>query len=109
MWTKGHPKRLGRSKVAISITVGEPLTVAGREAWAEREHLDEEHARDGLALAAGQPPARAVAALRIEVRERVGGHQPVALEEGARLLDGGALIYTDLREQRGRGHVSSID
>lgn len=27
VWTKAHPKRLGRSKVAISITVGEPFTV----------------------------------------------------------------------------------
>lgn len=27
VWTKGHPKRLGRSRVAISVTVGEPLPV----------------------------------------------------------------------------------
>ena len=27
VWTKGHPKRLGRSKVAISLTVGEPMDV----------------------------------------------------------------------------------
>ncbi|HET8598913.1 MAG TPA: lysophospholipid acyltransferase family protein [Segeticoccus sp.] len=26
VWTKGHPKRLGRTGIPISITVGEPLT-----------------------------------------------------------------------------------
>src|SRR5689334_6259932 len=28
VWTKGHPKRLGRSNVPISINVGEPIPVA---------------------------------------------------------------------------------
>lgn len=28
VWTKGHPKRLGRTKTPISITVGEPMTIA---------------------------------------------------------------------------------
>ena len=27
VWTKGHPKRLGRTKVAISVWVGEPVPV----------------------------------------------------------------------------------
>jgi len=27
VWTKGHPKRLGRTRVPISITVGEPMDV----------------------------------------------------------------------------------
>jgi len=27
VWTKGHPKRLGRTRVAISVSVGEPLAV----------------------------------------------------------------------------------
>lgn len=27
VWTKGHPKRLGRTNVPISISVGEPITV----------------------------------------------------------------------------------
>lgn len=28
VWTKGHPKRLGRTGVPITLSVGEPLTVA---------------------------------------------------------------------------------
>jgi hypothetical protein len=28
VWTKGHPKRLGRTNVPIHIAVGEPITVA---------------------------------------------------------------------------------
>jgi 1-acyl-sn-glycerol-3-phosphate acyltransferase len=29
VWTKGHPKRLGRTKVAISVWVGEPVPDGG--------------------------------------------------------------------------------
>jgi 1-acyl-sn-glycerol-3-phosphate acyltransferase len=31
VWTKGHPKRLGRTNVPISIAVGDPITVAPGE------------------------------------------------------------------------------
>jgi 1-acyl-sn-glycerol-3-phosphate acyltransferase len=31
VWTKGHPKRLGRSNVPISISVGEPIPVVPDE------------------------------------------------------------------------------
>lgn len=31
VWTKGYPKRLGRTKVAISVTVGEPMMVGKRD------------------------------------------------------------------------------
>ena len=42
VWTKGHPKRLGRSKVPISIWVGEPIHVAvGDDVVAVTETLRE--------------------------------------------------------------------
>lgn len=31
VWTKGHPKRLGRTKIPISIAVGEPIAVSSGE------------------------------------------------------------------------------
>ena len=34
VWTKGHPKRLGRTKVPITLSVGEPI-LAGRKDSAE--------------------------------------------------------------------------
>ena len=39
VWTKGHPRRLGRSNVPISIAVGEPVPVAAGE------NIDEATAR----------------------------------------------------------------
>ena len=31
VWTKGHPKRLGRTNIPIYITVGEPITVSRQD------------------------------------------------------------------------------
>ncbi|MGI8718391.1 MAG: lysophospholipid acyltransferase family protein [Lapillicoccus sp.] len=31
VWTKGHPKRLGRTRVPITLSVGEPITIARGE------------------------------------------------------------------------------
>ena len=28
VWTKDHPKRLGRTKMPITVWIGEPITVA---------------------------------------------------------------------------------
>jgi 1-acyl-sn-glycerol-3-phosphate acyltransferase len=39
VWTKGHPKRLGRTNVPIFITVGEPITVDRRDNADEANEL----------------------------------------------------------------------
>ena len=86
----------------------ERLALAAREARPEWERLDNERARDHHVAARGGPPACLLDLRRVDVRERVGGHETVALEERARTLGGRLVGEADLGQQRGRGHRSSF-
>ena len=62
------------------------LALAAREARAERQRFDDERTGDDLVTTRGCPPARLLDLRRVDVGERVRGHEAVALEEGARAL-----------------------
>ena len=81
---------------------------AGREARTEREPFDDHHDRRDLALPSSDPPAGAFDLGLVDIRERVCGHQAIALEERARLVGGRVSVDLYLWKRRCRGHRSSL-
>jgi 1-acyl-sn-glycerol-3-phosphate acyltransferase len=89
VWTKGHPKRMGRSNIPIYVTVGEPITVGRRDDAEEvnallRERMTEQLHRQQEAY----PPLTGDEL--VYVPARLGGAAPTpeeafALEEHDRL------------------------
>jgi 1-acyl-sn-glycerol-3-phosphate acyltransferase len=84
VWTKGHPKRLGRTNIPITLSIGEPITAARTDdAEAVNEVL---RARMTALLHAAQeayPPM--LGAERVFLPARLGGTAPTP--EEARALD----------------------
>jgi 1-acyl-sn-glycerol-3-phosphate acyltransferase len=83
VWTKGHPKRLGRTNTPIYITVGEPITVGRRDNAEEvnellRQRMTEQLHRDQAAYPPLGPEERHL------VPARLGGTAPT-LEEAEAL------------------------
>ncbi|OGO71310.1 MAG: hypothetical protein A3H36_01680 [Chloroflexi bacterium RIFCSPLOWO2_02_FULL_71_16] len=86
---------------------GQALRFPHPEAGAERQDLDQERSGDDLSPAPRDPPVGGVDVRAVEVRERIRREETVALEEGADLGLGRALIDADVWHERRRGHPSS--
>ena len=89
VWTKGHPKRLGRTNVPITLSIGEPI-VARREDDAEDLNLQLRAAMTDL-LHAAQEAYPAVPSDELKyLPARLGGTAPT-LEQATALDEGEAL------------------
>jgi 1-acyl-sn-glycerol-3-phosphate acyltransferase len=89
VWTKGHPKRLGRTNVPITLSIGEPI-VARREDDAEDLNLQLRAAMTDL-LHAAQEAYPAVPSDELKyLPARLGGTAPT-LEQATALDDEEAL------------------
>jgi len=79
VWTKGHPKRLGRSNVPIGITVGEPIRVRPEDDVVEvTAHVRETITRMLHALQDAYPPVPEAEQHLVPVR--LGGTAPTPEE-----------------------------
>ena len=89
IWTKDHPKRLGRTRVPITISVGEPLGAS----WCGRRGRDDGGAApDGVAAARGAthlPRPAAWRGRRWWLPARLGGTAPTP-RGGSQARRGGA-------------------
>src|SRR5438094_606993 len=92
-WCRDDKTRLAQ---AFAEDAHERLGLAGREAWTERQRLDDEGRRDDLVGPRRDPPAGALDVRRVEVRERVRGEQAIALEEAADARGRDLLFDMDL-------------
>ena len=85
-------------------TVGCP----GREAWTERQPLNDHHDRRDVAVPASDPPAGSLDLGLVDVREGVRGHQTIPFEKRARLVGRRVSVALDLWKRRCRGHRSPL-
>jgi 1-acyl-sn-glycerol-3-phosphate acyltransferase len=89
VWTKGHPKRLGRTKVPIALSVGEPI-LAGRKEDAEAVNAQiRARMTDLLHTAQEAYPAVPTSELKY-LPTRLGGSAPT-LEQATALDDADAV------------------
>jgi len=99
VWTKGHPKRLGRTNVPITLSVGEPI-VAGREDNAD-ELNGQLRARMTELLHAAQEAYPAVSAEDLKyLPARLGGSAPT-LEQATALDEADAARRAARRASAG--------
>ena len=97
VWTKGYPKRLGRTNVPITLSVGEPL-VAGRKADADEINtLIRARMNDLLAAAQEAYPAMPNEELKY-LPARLGGSAPTL--EQATLMDDEEAVRRAARRGR---------
>ncbi len=83
IWTKDHPKKLGRTRTPITITVGEPLHIgAGDDVNARTDELKAVMGR--MLDAAKESYEPLTGADRVFLPQRLGGSAP-SLEEAARM------------------------
>jgi len=99
VWTKGHPKRLGRSNVPITLSVGEPI-LAGREDSADDINL-RLRARMTELLHAAQETYPALSADELKfLPARLGGSAPT-LEQATALDEADAARRAARRASTG--------
>jgi len=97
VWTKGHPKRLGRTNVPISLSVGEPI-LAGRKD--DADHINAQiRARMNELLAAAQEDYPALPTNELKyLPARLGGSAPTL--EQATVMDDEEAVRRAARRGR---------
>jgi 1-acyl-sn-glycerol-3-phosphate acyltransferase len=86
VWTKGRPKRLGRTRTPITVSVGEPMSVTARDHAQVTDQLRERMVEMLHAVQERYPDRPASAADAWWQPARLGGTAPTP-EEAARLDD----------------------
>jgi 1-acyl-sn-glycerol-3-phosphate acyltransferase len=89
VWTKGHPKRLGRTNVPIALSVGEPVAVARADNADDANKLVRARMTDLLHAAQEDYPAVPTSELKY-LPARLGGSAPT-LEQATALDDEDAV------------------
>jgi 1-acyl-sn-glycerol-3-phosphate acyltransferase len=84
VWTKGHPKRLGRTNVPITLSVGEPILASRKDSAEDINKLIRTRMTDLLHAAQEDYPALSSDELKY-LPARLGGSAPTL--EQATLLD----------------------
>ncbi len=97
VWTKGHPKRLGRTNVPITLSVGEPI-LAGRKD--DADHINAQiRARMNELLAAAQEDYPALPTNELKyLPARLGGSAPTL--EQATVMDDEEAVRRAARRGR---------
>jgi 1-acyl-sn-glycerol-3-phosphate acyltransferase len=97
VWTKGHPKRLGRTNVPITLSVGEPI-LAGRTD--DADHINAQiRARMNELLAAAQEDYPALPTNELKyLPARLGGSAPTL--EQATVMDDEEAVRRAARRGR---------
>ena len=89
VWTKGHPKRLGRTNVPIALSVGEPIVVARKDNADDANQLIRARMTELLHAAQEAYPAVPTSELKY-LPVRLGGCAPT-LEQATALDDEEAI------------------